>query len=267
MTPGGCIACLCLYTIIKGKQGLGQTFGMMMLNYNIIYLRKHLWSILFVPSHITGIRACKNEKDILTLRNSPSSGEGWFQKSNWDDQNELRTIDTQRKKQLVSPRLPERLHRGRGQSKRVWKGMEKDNLGSTRTLEREWAQGAHPAWSAVLWGRRQGALATHVIISPTIVFITGLPSLWSAQCEKLDCFNSSFLSYIKARFHLPTSINLMGCKCLVFQWASSIYVARWFFRILFSRPSYSFKSSTVRWSQSFYVFRKASYRPSGGQCL
>lgn len=37
---GEVCAYLCLYTIIKGKQGLGQTFEMMMLNYNVIYLSK-----------------------------------------------------------------------------------------------------------------------------------------------------------------------------------------------------------------------------------
>lgn len=59
-----------IYTVIKGQQGSGQTFGMMLLNYNIIYLNKHLLSTLLTSRAIATIRGYKNEKDFLPSRNS-----------------------------------------------------------------------------------------------------------------------------------------------------------------------------------------------------
>lgn len=102
-------------------------------------------------------------------------------------------------------------------------------------------QGKDP-WKWMSSGDRpaQRAWSTHRKVSPAQLFRMRLPSLWSAQCEELDCSSASFISYQKPYPHLPMSINLMGWKCLVFQWISSIYIATWVFRTLFSGPSFGF---------------------------
>ena len=152
--------------------------------------------------------------------------------------------------------------------RRVWKGMEKDDLGSTRTLKMNELGGFIQHGMECQGRRRQRALSAHVMVClPLSSLLTGLSSSWSAQQEKLNRSYSSFLSCVRAHFHLPMSINLMGCKCSVFQWTSSIHIVIWFFRILFSRSSYGFILSTLRWSLSFYLFRKASYGPLDRQCL
>ena len=189
---------------------MGQTFGMM-LNYNIIHLSKHLLSTLLMSCHITGIRIQKWKGHPAFEKLLVWWGRQIQKELQTCDWNELRTMKIWEKTINFTKVTWEDL-REEVTFEKVWKDMEKDDLGRAR---RKWMSLGWGSLSTVCKGEEGRGLYQHMRWHLALHSLL-LSLLWSAQPEKLNCFSSSFLSYIKAQFHLPMSINLMGYKCWVF---------------------------------------------------
>lgn len=92
---------------------------------------------------------------------------------------------------------------------KVWKDMEKGDLGWAR---RKWTGSG---WEVTQYPKRAESFNN--------TFSGICSGMHSRYCHRMvsaawetEVSNSSFLSYVKAQFHLPMSMNLMGYKCWVF---------------------------------------------------
>ena len=160
-----------------------------------------------MSSHITGIRIQKWKGHPAFEKLPVCWGRQIQKKLQKCDWNELRTRKTW-EKTINFSKITREDFTEEVTFEKVWKDMEKGDLGWAR---RKWMSSG---WGVTQYPKRAESFIN--TCSGTCSGIHSLSSLRSAQPEKLKCSSSSFLSYIKAQFHLPISINLMGYKCWVF---------------------------------------------------